>query len=172
MKNIKTKWWSILTIAIVAVIGFSACKDEPGEDDTGWISGGGTFTLTNINADYNGKYIFFEAQKADKSIYIKGVQSHNEKTLQDKLVKVSDGKAVFSLFWSKPYTYGSSQYYGNDTFTIGEDTVNVWIFDNESGGEASGSLVFLSSRGNELVFVNGSAEKSARDGLWTSGNAW
>jgi len=157
-------------IALVALIGFSfaACKDDT--EDTEDTSGGGTFILTDIPETYNGKYARFEAQDAGNSIYVKGVKSYNDNTGKTILVKISNGKANFSMFWSKPYTYGSYKYYGNDTFIIGTDTIQVFVFNNETDTWSSSSFYFSENfrepSKNELVFKNGSLEKSANDGYW------
>jgi len=157
-------------IALVAFIGFSmtACEVDP--DDTNDTSGGGTFVLTDIPEAFNGKYAFFEAQNSD--IYIRGCESYDNNTLKTGFVKITNGKASFSMFWSIPFTYGMEKYYGNDIFIIGTDPIRVAVFNNVTDPASSDVFQFdenfVDTSKNELIFKSGSATKSANDGYWVN----
>jgi hypothetical protein len=142
-------------IALVAVIGFSfaACDDGTTGGGSGGGGGGGkggTFTITNIPAEFNGVDAMVYNLENDSinasNIYIYGANT-----------RISNGRVSFPL---TVYSHDTREYYdyrGNDTGC----RVEVHL-----GGIAStrGSIVF-GRRGTPRVdFSNGSATKSWNEG--------
>jgi hypothetical protein len=108
-------------IAMLAVIGFSmvAC-------DNGTTDAGGTFTMTDIPSEYNGKYAILTVKVKDYWI-IWGIQRRNTDGSM-ALTKINNGKAVMPLLREGTW----EPYKGNDTFvSVGDfsTVVRVFIFE-------------------------------------------
>jgi len=134
-------------IAFVTIIGFSmaACDDDSG----GGGSSDGSFTLTNIPSQYNGKYAWLTA-KHSKTIW--GAQSVSSAGIPNALVRVSGGTVSIPL-WED-----TNRYSGNDTCDVDFyfDNSNS-MYDPYIGGVSQ--LGFAS-----VKFSNGSATRSYNDG--------
>jgi hypothetical protein len=118
----KTAFKLVGIITIMAVIGFSmAACDNGGDDNQGHDNQGqGTFTLTGIPSEYNGKYILFRGYNGEGEV--RGFQSAvNTSTGLVNLVPISSGSASIPLWirWGVRYS-------GNDT---GE--ASVFIFSQQ-----------------------------------------
>jgi hypothetical protein len=172
MKN-KQKAWSIAlvklkaarwtafisVIALITVIGFSmaAC---------GGKGGVGTFKLTDIPSQCNGKYVVVFAVKMNASLILVGTQDFNKKTTTVTLSPVSNGSVTVPMWKMNILTGSLSRYSGNDTV----DAIIVGIHDSEKidspkpadiiGGIAGGNS-FIGS----IKFSNGSATKAWDDGM-------
>jgi hypothetical protein len=153
-------------IALVAVIGFSmvalsltGCDIFDDEDEDGG-GAGGTFTLTDIPAKYDGMYAGFK--KMDYGVsngWICGYQSWNEKTNTYTLCRVSNGRVSIPV-WNG---YEKQGYSGNKTST----NFRVDIYSSETA--EMGTLSFDASRPgsvtfDSVTFSNGSVTKSWNDG--------
>jgi hypothetical protein len=124
-------------------------------------SSGGTFTLTGIPSQYNGKYAYFAgaAQVGREAIVVVGVQSDNL-TLDDKsvpLVPIRNGRVTL-LLWQR-YAQGYFRYTGNDTLTT-----TRFIITSQAAVDTDADIVIEVDRtfGN-LSFRNGNATKAWRD---------
>ena len=150
-------------IALLAVIGFSmaACSD-----DSGGGGNGGTITLTDIPAEYNGKYASFSASTKYGSVdrvQIFGIQPESKVWFNEKiLTQISDGKAVMPV--QQQYIIDGASaikpYKGNDTFQ------NVWAVIYETPIVYGGGAVASRSL-SPLKFSNGSAKTT-----WNFGEEW
>ena len=149
MKN-TLKFFGI--IALLAVIGFSmvAC-------DNGSTGPEGTFTITNIPAEYNGKYAIFCARGGNQSGYrIWGIQG-NDAGGNMILTKINNGKAVIPLEDTSTW----DKYKGNDTFT---DGVYVGIYGTETIANLNAPRLDMAAFAS-VKFSKGSAKKSWNDRL-------
>jgi hypothetical protein len=161
MKNTLKQIMAIRKIAAIALLvaaafSFAAC-------DMGGGSGGGTLTLTDIPAEYNGKYVFFEASGRNglMDLIVDGCQDYKNSAVVR--IQINNGSAVIPLLISgdlpmKPYN-------GNDTF----EDILVSIYETpigeyyEEGGNLLGEFGFP-----PITFSNGSASISWND----SGDEW
>jgi len=153
---------SIAIIALVAVIGFSmiACDDSDGDDDNGNDNGsGGTFTLTNIPQEYNGKYAYLEGWGINQEDVL-GCQNANMSTETITLCRISNGSVSLPM-WVITYevkTATLKRYSGNNTF----DEVAVLILSQQVLHEDFDALIGVVFK--NVTFSNGSAAKSWNDG--------
>jgi predicted small secreted protein len=99
-------------IALVAVIGFlmAACGTEPGDT----AAGGGKFTLTDIPAEYNGKYAMLWGEP------IFGIASFNLTTWSSTLPQIANGSVDLPMWVMTGSEEAPSlaRYSGNDTIGI------------------------------------------------------
>jgi len=150
-------------IAIVAAIGFSmaACDDDIIGGGSSLSGGsGGTFTLTGIPSQYNGKYAYLQGSSRDDiaAVVVTGCQ---DATRTPTPVRISNGTANIPM-WQQTYG-GYKGYYGNDTFAV----VLVVICNSQNGirnSESPLAEVMFYSSSTIVTFRNGSATKS-----WSSG---
>jgi len=147
-------------IALVAAIGFSmaACDDDSG----GGGGSGGTFTLTDIPSQYNGKYAWLQGSSRD-DITVVVVTGCQDATRTPTPVRISNGTANIPM-WQQTYG-GYKGYYGNDTFAA----ITVLIYNSQNGINNSESPIACVMFANDLsttlvTFRNGSASKSWYDG--------
>jgi len=142
-------------IVLVAIIGFSfaACGGGGGGDDgDGGGGSGGTFTLTDIPAEYNGMYVAFGGENG--TITIQGFRDKpGAGGLQ--LSPIANGKASFPL-WVSTQQYGgfTKRYSGNDTLNC---ELSIW--DRDPGNQIGVGRTFSS-----ITFSNGNATRSWNDG--------
>jgi len=133
-------------IALVAVIGFSfaACGgDDSGGGGTG---SGGTFTLTDIPAEYNGKYAWVQDRSTGNLMGADKVSPYSWHP--DKNTRISNGKVSIPM-WS----LSGERYFGNDTLP----ELNV-IFCEEVDSIAGTGIAFYS-----VTFSSGNVTKSYND---------
>jgi len=137
-------------IALLAVIGFSMAACDNGTTDAE-----GTFTITNIPAEYNGKYASFIAYTSSKEIW--GVQFTESDLMA--LTKISNGKAVIPLLDGNT----GDTYKGNDTFVTADKQgeVGVLIFETATVASLDGAIVYALFA--SVKFSKGSASKSWND---------
>jgi hypothetical protein len=147
---------SITIIALVAIIGFSfaACG---GDDDDGGKSG--TFTLTDIPPQHNGKYAGFlgDDLQTENIIALRGYKkSKNDLTTSYPLI--SNGSVNIPV-WAVYNNGKVLGYFGNDT--VGSIVVSVYDAETSSIGQANkiGGIRFTS-----VPFSNGNAAQSWNDG--------
>jgi hypothetical protein len=142
-------------IALVAVIGFSfaACDDGSKDDKDG---GGGTFTLTNIPSEYNGKYFYVNVNK--NGSVVNGDAAWGtmyDSGLIGDLVPISNGRASIPLWTGAADGVGFQRYTRTGTF-------DCEAFIHSSNNPYGGGLVYMDLY--NVSFTNGSATKSWNDG--------
>jgi len=147
-------------IALVAVIGFSmaACSDDEDDGSGGGGGGagggsGGTFTITNIPAEYNGMYV-------GATLYAQGGKTIDGFQTSDGPGKggntgpsISNGKVSIPL-WDINYSALSyEKYTGSDTFY--DVTVRFYKAQNLRSDVQIGAVHF-----DSVKFSNGNATVS------------
>jgi len=144
---------ALVTLAVTFGMALVAC---------GGGSIGGGFTLTDIPAQYNGKYAILTGMNLTTPtlVYV-GCQSvsGNDK---NKLSRISNGKVTLPM-WTLDKSSKVKKYSGSDSLSM----VSVSIFDSETQAkekpeQPSGVAMFMS-----ISFSNGSASKSWEDGMAT-----
>jgi len=173
----------IITIAVIIIFLMTACNNDENESE---MNGGGTFLITDIPEEYNGKYIMLYAYKGSgpSSINLWGVKKFFKVeapwgySWAYTLVKISNGQAVLPTFVKIGYSEDPSPYFGNDSFYVRNGngmSIDISIYDNENDHFANGNgasfkfyfdFWFSDDSLNYIVFNNGSAEKSATGGTW------
>jgi len=147
-------------IALAAIIAFSffGCGDDEG-------GGSGTFTLTNIPAEHNGKYVFVEAK--NNSVYLLGANSFNMSEMTAALPQISDGSVSVPMWIftnpNNPAEY--KRYSGNDTVGLDVAILNEPTpLLNEQGKLDNDPERWIGF--DELKLSNGSATKAYNDYDW------
>jgi len=171
----------IAIIALAVVIGFSMAACDNGDDDTGGNNNnnggnndngnnnngnndnggnsdtGGTFTVTGIPSEYNGKYTGFQGGN-EKAAHV-GVQSYDTTTEVFTLVQIANGSVNLPM-WTYDYDDGNvtiERYSGNDTL------FGYIAISNSATPDGS---VSIANRGwTSITFSNGSAART-----WSSGS--
>jgi len=140
-----------LLVCLLALgLVFVSCGDEGSEE--------GTFTLTDIPAEYNGKYAVLCADSPDEWGLWGCISSDSNGS--STLPQISNGKVTIPL-WQ-----GNQRYSGNDTFKTSPDfrsRIFVKIVGNKviQTLNEPGDAVFYMS----VTFSKGSATKSYKDRL-------
>jgi len=154
--------------AIILVFGMTAvgCNNDSTDDNNnnGGGGSGGTFTLTDIPAEYNGKYAFafIGLSASDISDIIYGCQKVNGSgtpSANFTLCKISNGSVNLPLW--KQNGAGVVRYTGDDT------AVMIWgyIYNSQTVSQTdSGNGSIKASSFSGVAFSNGSATKSWNDG--------
>jgi hypothetical protein len=147
----------MLVLALVFGMMAVGCEDGSTNDN------GGTVTITDIPATYNGKYAYFEAWNYS-NVQIGGCESVNMSTETITLVKISNEKAILPLWVFNESTGSVSKYSGSHAFNQ-NDKITVGIFSTATLTDDSEPIaaIYFSS----ITFSNGSATKSANDGVLT-----
>jgi hypothetical protein len=153
-------------IALVAVIGFSfaACG---GDDGGGGGSGsGGTFTLTDIPSQYDGKYIYFDS--ADRSYPVFGFQSCETggEILTVTGCKISNGKASIPT-WSDWYDSPDGKFIRftkSITLDSSYSYLRFFIMDTQKYTIRDANNLGIKFHMGNVKFTDGSATKSWNDG--------
>jgi hypothetical protein len=155
-----------LTTAFILTLAFAlaSCGDSGGGKDgtttTGGSGSGGTFTVTGIPAEYNGKYagsigtanskVFMGAEEQP------GFAASTHSGL--KMSPISNGSVSMPM-WVLNDAAGYDRYTGNVTFEV----FGINIYDSQTGSIYPGSIadrIFES-----VQFTNGSATRS-----WSQGH--
>jgi hypothetical protein len=126
------------------------------------IKNGGTFTLTGIPSQHNGKYAFF-ASDDEHEFKILGAQSVNMSTQTLNLCLISNGSVSIPLWTSNDEGISIVRYSGNDTCGIG-----IGLFDTQTfnGKDVCLGVLEISS----VAFTNGNATKSWNNSQFRSGS--
>jgi hypothetical protein len=128
-------------------------ENKPGISVSG--SGGGTFTLTDIPAQYNGKYARFTAAG---NIILTGAQSIDAKDVT--LPRIANGRVSIPM-WIIRNAASFVRYTGSDTFTAG--AVNLYNSGSDTVNAASKEIVNIAFM--NITFSNGNAVKSWKEAL-------
>jgi len=156
-------------IAFVAVIGFSmaACRDDPDTDPNNNNNNGGTFTLTGIPPEYNGKYAylfaFLEMQDNEVLVALVGAQTINMPTQTITLPRISNGSVTIPMWKLDMVNKTVIRYSGNDTVGVYGSSGNIHIFNSENLDTISSPIAHIFFE--KITFSNGSAAKAWSDGL-------
>jgi len=160
MKN-KFKMRSILAIAIAVVIGFTMTTCDLWEDEED--EGSGTFTITNIPAQYEGMYAGFVRvfEYRVSSGILCGFKSYNKKTDTYTLCRISNGRV------SMPVWDGNKQDAKRYSGSITTTSVPVRFTDSETtswgGVHFSIPIPCPGVTFDSVKFSGGSATKSYND---------
>ena len=145
-------------IAIAAIIGFSMAACDGG-GDSGGDGGGGTestFTLTDLPAEYNGKYVLFFGGGVYG--YISGgPRAYTGPVTPLVLSRVSNGMVTTPL-WTGPE---GDKYTGNDTI----DTFWAAFYETDTLATLNdmNTLQLPMGFGLKVTFSNGTARMSFND---------
>jgi len=152
----------MLVIMLVFVTMFVGCDGDPTDNN------GGIFLLTNIPAEYDGKYALFEERNSD-GVLVLGCINFNLSTGTGTFPKISNGQARIPVWLEDRTTDSFSKYHGDDAFDefrvkiVNKPTYNKRYDDGEEFWIAGVEF-------ESVVFSNGNATKSANDGNIFIGN--
>jgi len=140
---------------------------RPNGDSTMWTkqgsSGGGgeggTFTLTDIPSQYNGKYAILMVS----ALPLGGAQSVNIATDTITLVPISNGSVSLPM-WKDINTNIWSRYSGNDTAAIVSVVISSLATSSLEFGDSFYSAMAADIRFTSVTFTNGGATRS-----WSQG---
>jgi hypothetical protein len=131
--------FGIIALAAVIVFTMAACRGDEDDSGNGGNNGGnnnggsgGTFTLTGIPSQYNGKYAFlqgaagFNEETDDFDFAVMGCQTFNMSTQTVTLVPISNGSVSLPMWTRSGQNF--VRYSGNDTC----DFVEVIITNNQT----------------------------------------
>jgi hypothetical protein len=113
---------------------------------------GGTFTITGIPSEYNGKYAILDG--GDDDSFLLGAQSINMSTQTVTLSPISNGKVSIPM-WKVSGQTVEGRYSGNDTVQY----VYVGISSAQTSLSVIGMIAF-----HPVTFSNGNATKSWSEG--------
>jgi len=147
----KIFWTGMLAMALAFGMAVVGC-DDGSTSESGSNGSGGTFTITNIPSQYNGKYaVSFVGDDSE----ILGAQSINLETGTYTFVQISSGRVNLPLWTSN--SGNLVRYSGNDT-VVGF----VYIFDSATSEDYPSAIIGVEFE--SIVFSNGNATKSWNDG--------
>jgi len=116
----------------------------------------GSFTLTGIPSQYNGKYVFLEGEHRDGELL--GCISVNVETEEVTLPRISNGRVSIPMWVFNESSNTVSKYSGNNTV----EYLEIMICNSADGDDAIAEIEF-----EDIVFKNGKATKS-----WNEGEVW
>jgi len=124
------------------------------------VSSGGTFTLTGIPSEYNGKYAYLAAG-LDHDDFLLGAESINMSRWIYTFPRISNGSVSIPLWRIMEWEWDSiRRYSGNNTV----DDVMVYICATSTLSEDASPDLIQAIRFNKVGFSEGNATKS-----WNSG---
>jgi len=134
---------------------------------SGGSGGGGTFTLTDIPSEYNGKYALFAGGSLG-GLGVGGWQSLNVKTSEATLPRISNGSVRIPVWKPDADKNNVVRYTGDDTLvfmvSISDSEklsgISSTNYDPGSNKDIIGGVMFLS-----VAFSKGSAAKSWNEGV-------
>ena len=147
------KFFLVIT-AIALVFGMTGCLDG---------LTGGKFTVTDIPAQYNGKYAALAGMKLEegtKLAYV-GYQSVDGKDM-NTLCRISNGQVNIPMWTVDADTEKVKKYSGSDTIIV-----MVSIYDSEKQAKKDPGKPITSNVFMSVSFSNGSAAASWKSGLGT-----
>ena len=143
---------AIVLTFVMTVIGCSKSSKSSGGNASGSSGGNGTFTITGIPSEYDGKYAYLTGM--DGVVIYYGFQSVDASTNSRTLPRISNGKVSLPM-WS--YIGGLGKFSGNETFDVSIDIIN------ESEVTNSGISPVVSADFKLVKFSKGSATKAWKD---------
>jgi hypothetical protein len=140
-------------LAMALVLGITAVGCSKSSKSSGSSSGGGgTFTITGIPSEYDGKYAYLTGMGGVVLYY--GFQSLDTSTNVRTLPRISNGKASLPM-WS--YIGGLGRFSGNETFDV---TVSI-IDSSEVTNSGIDPVTYADFK--SVKFSKGSAAKAWKD---------
>jgi hypothetical protein len=112
----------------------------------------GTFTLTGIPSQYNGKYALLVSEDID--MVLLGCITFNAETEEFTLPLISNGRVSIPMWILNESTNFVSRYSGNHTVELEIEIRN--------SADGAGDIVMICFE--EVVFTNGNATKSWKEG--------
>jgi len=147
----KNKRFLFGLLAITLVLGMTAV----GCGDTG---GGGSFTLTDIPAEYEGLYAGIEAYSQYRPGFnLAGASSINYKKETVSFPRIKNGKVSINMFVVDSYNKTVEDYDGDDILQVG-----VIFFNSNDPSDDTGE----GRQFNSVQFSKGSAAKSWDEGVY------
>jgi len=157
----------ILVVLAITALVFISC-----DNGTTTSGGGGTLTLTDIPAEYNGKYVRFSIDEGTGLLIIGGIYKQPEGFVRPGFFKVqiNNGRAVIPLYHANTdgerYTWDDTFFYNwgwNDS-----NPPNPWIsifaaIYEEEWAQKPAQLDWTAFP--SITFTNGSATKSWNEGF-------
>ena len=170
----KTMFIALLTIMLAFGSVLVSCDTGPNpiaadnNNRSGSAGTGGTLTVTDIPAEYNGMYVLFEANSGNVT-YIRGYQSVDESTQTTTLPQISNGRVSIPLWlWINDEVansfYLESKYTGNDTVCQEDWYINFAILGSGVLSPLSLPSILARIEFTSTTFSNGSAAISANTG--------
>jgi hypothetical protein len=115
----------------------------------------GTFTLTGIPSQYNGKYVFIVGECRAGELL--GCVSYNIETEDITLPRISNGRVSIPMWLYNDSTDSLSRYSGNHTAEI-----EIIIFTSANANDPNSDMI-AGIYFEAVVFSNGNATKSWRE---------
>jgi len=117
-------------------------------------SNNGTFTLTGIPSQYNGKYVFLEGEFRDRDGKLVGCTSADLETGDVTLPRISNGRVSIPMWVFNQRTISLSRYSGNHTVDL-----EIMICNSSDTDDFIVEIEF-----EDVVFTNGSVTKAWSEG--------
>jgi len=114
----------------------------------------GTFTLTNIPSDFNGKYVLLMGYSFDNDISLIGARSFDMDDYSGELPRISNGRVSIPM-----WIYNGEELAKYRNSHVVE--VEVYIMDSAAFDEDAEDLAWIYF--SSVSFSNGSAAKSFKD---------
>jgi hypothetical protein len=115
-------------------------------------SNNGTFTLTGIPSQYNGKYVFLEGEFRNGELF--GFISADLETGDVTLPRISNGRVSIPMWVFNESTISLSRYSGNHTVDL-----EIMICNSSAVNDSIAEIEF-----EAVVFTNGSVTKAWSEG--------
>ena len=116
----------------------------------------GTFTLTGIPSQYNGKYVLLVGEYRDGELL--GCIKVNIETEDVTLPRISNGRVSIPMWIVNESSNSVSRYSGNHTVEF----LEIMICNSANGDDEEAEIEF-----EDIVFTKGKASKS-----WNEGEVW
>jgi len=176
----KNMFFTLLAVMLAFGTALVSCDTSPdtitggGSNRSGDAGAGGILTVTGIPAEYNGRYVLFEANSGNVT-YIRGYLSVNESTETTTLPQITDGRVNIPLWlWINDTAansfYLKSGYTGDDTVSRENWYINFAILGSEVLSPLSLPVLLARIEFTSIIFSNGSAAISAGTGKVTALN--
>jgi hypothetical protein len=172
----KKSFFTLLTVMLALGMVLLSCDTGPNpiaadsgnNNRSGNAAGSGILTVTDIPAEYNERYVLFEAN-SDNVTYIRGYQSVDESAQTTTLPQISNGRVSIPLWlWTNDVAansfYLESKYSGNDTVSQEDWYLNFAILGSGVLSPLSLPNVQAWIEFASITFSNGSAIISAGTG--------
>ena len=172
----KAKFLFFALLAAMLALGSALVSCDTGPDPiiggggnrSGNAGAGGILTVAGIPAEYNGRYVLFEANSGNVT-YIRGYQSVDESAQTTTLPQISNGRVSVPLWlWINDVAgnsfYLESGYSGNDTVSQEDWYINFAILGSGVLSPLSLPNVLAWIEFTSITFSNGNAVISANAG--------
>ena len=151
---------AILFCSLCLSLAFVSCDEGSTGGDSG--AGAGTLTITDIPAEYNGKYAYCTGVSLSLNQNIQGFETYNTASSTRALPKISNGKVSLKLWYvSNPVsgTYPDKRY--GETETLAGYWYDIFIQENPiritQGNLLDNNVLVEVKVDNDIAFSKGSA---------------